>query len=66
MLQLVLHVCLQNAPAICHFEYLNSTAPSMSQCVGDQISLAKWAGDHPQFRIAEWHCNADGKREADL
>jgi hypothetical protein len=64
--QLVVNVCLIDAPASCHTEYLTSTAPSLSQCLGDMPSLAKFISDHPKFVIRNWHCNREGKKEADL
>lgn len=64
--QLVLTVCLIKAPSSCHNEYLTSTAPNLSQCLGDMPSLAKFMSDHPTLSLRKWHCNQDGKKEADL
>ena len=64
MFQLVLYVCIANGP--CHNEYLTSTAPNYRACMADEVSMAKFIGDHPEYTIVKWHCNGDGKQEADL
>jgi hypothetical protein len=58
MVELIVMVCsLQNANACSEKHFLFETYGSLNSCMMQaQPYLAQWAGDHPNDRIASFHC----------
>jgi hypothetical protein len=66
MLGLFLSVCLISDPGKCKEEKINmAEETTFNQCMGDQVDIAKWIGDHPNFTIQKWTCKPVGQ-EANL
>ncbi len=66
MLEIAAAVCLIATPAKCQDLKLTFEADAASvtpqQCMSyGQIELAKWAVDHPTWRIAKWSCREAGQ-----
>ena len=64
MIELVVAVCMVDAPARCKDVYLNFEAESVTaqQCMSfGQMEMAKWIGDHPNWTIKKWHCGVAGQ-----
>lgn len=45
---------------------LQTQAPSFNACMNDQTSMAKFIGEHPQYRIVKWHCVDTSKKKLDI
>lgn len=58
MIELVLIVCLSNAPDKCETVYLRQDAPvSMMQCLFNGAKqAAKWAEEHRGYVVRRWSC----------
>lgn len=57
MIELVFIVCLSADPATCERRALQFTDVSTTTCViAAQPELARWAGEHPDWRIQRWTC----------
>ena len=35
---------------------IQTVAPSYTQCMSDQMSMAKYINEHPNYKIVKWHC----------
>ncbi|MCF1502376.1 MULTISPECIES: hypothetical protein [unclassified Afifella] len=65
VVDLVLAVCLVNSPNSCHEEHLyyQSSGP-LKACLWEAMpTMAQWAGEHPKWRIAGFHCAWVNDRE---
>jgi hypothetical protein len=57
MIELVFVVCLSADPTTCERRALQFTDVSTTTCaLGAQPELARWAGEHPGWRIQRWTC----------
>ena len=58
VIELVLIVCLTNAPGKCDTVYLRQDGPaSMMQCLFNGAKqAAKWAEEHPGYVFRRWNC----------
>lgn len=56
MLELVMTVCLMNAPAECRRERMPFDGPLMACAMGGQFAAADWLATHPKWRLERWHC----------
>jgi hypothetical protein len=66
IVDLILAVCLFDNPGMCREEHLYfESHGSLQRCMAEAIpALAQWAGEHPQWRIARFHCAwVDGSEE---
>jgi len=45
---------------------LQTEAPSLNACMNDQHSMAKFIGEHPQYKIVKWHCIDKNKKKLDI
>lgn len=65
LIQLVVAVCLHADPSVCseeRFSFIEST--SITTCMNRAMPyLARWAGDHPEFRIKSWTCSYPGSEQ---
>lgn len=69
MISLVFSVCLIEQPGICKDVVNTYDAPGLTipHCMnGAQRELAKWIGDHPQWRIERWKCVDASKPKIDI
>lgn len=66
MLELAFVACLAADPQRCEDRALLFADMPMQACaVLGQTVLAKWAGEHPGWRVTGWTCRAlTGEREA--
>lgn len=63
MLELVAVACLISSPTQCKDVALNYSAESLTpmQCLMQaQVELAKWAGEHPNWKIERYSCRPAG------
>jgi hypothetical protein len=58
LVDLVLLACTLADPGACReYHLMFQTAGSLRSCMLQaQPYLAQWAGEHPTFRVARWHC----------
>jgi hypothetical protein len=58
LVDLILLACLLANPSECReFHVLFQASGSLQGCaIRAQPYLAQWAGAHPAYRIARWHC----------
>ena len=58
IVDLILAVCMIREPSTCREEHLYfESHGSLSRCMIEAVpTLAKWAADHPEWRIARFHC----------
>jgi len=58
MIDLVVLVCSLAAPGLCQERHLLFESQGSLQACMMQAPpyLAQWAGEHPNLRIARWHC----------
>lgn len=57
MIEIVFVACLGIAPATCERHALQFADVTLMACVtGAQPQLARWAGEHPGWRIQSWSC----------
>jgi hypothetical protein len=58
LVDLVLLACTLVSPAACReYHLMFQTAGSLQACAMQaQPYLAQWIGEHPNFRVARWHC----------
>ena len=64
MIELVVAVCMIDQPSRCKDVRINFEAESVTprQCMTNgQFEMAKWAGDHPNWKIERWHCGVAGQ-----
>jgi hypothetical protein len=67
LVDLIVMVCSILNPGACSEKhFLVETYGSLNSCMMQaQPYLAQWAGEHPNERIAEWHCawpDQEGKK----
>jgi len=63
MIELVLSVCLIQAPATCKDVKLSYMADRVTpqQCMMyGQSEIAKWTEGHPKWRVKKWSCGRAG------
>lgn len=55
---LILAVCLISQPTNCREEHLYfESHGSLTRCLMEAVpTMAKWAGEHPEWRITRFHC----------
>lgn len=57
MTVLVIIACIRFDAASCVEEKIPMPEMTQQACIASSMqSVAKWAGDHPQFTIGEWRC----------
>jgi hypothetical protein len=58
MIQIVMLVCRLTQPEICEEQHLQfNFEGSLRQCsFAAQIYIARWAGEHPQWTVKNFHC----------
>jgi hypothetical protein len=58
LIDLILLACSLANPTACHEHHvLFESAGSLQSCtMRAQPYLAQWVGEHPNFRVARWHC----------
>jgi hypothetical protein len=58
LVDLILLACTLVNPGACReYHLLFQTAGSLQACTMEaQPYLAQWIGEHPNFRVARWHC----------
>ena len=63
MIELVALVCLIAEPAACRDQAVAAAAVATPfQCLmGAQVELAKWAVEHPEWRVKGWKCQRAGR-----
>ncbi len=64
MIELVFAACLIDRPAQCKDVYLNfeGAGATPQQCMmSGQMEMARWVGEHPNWRIKKWRCGAAGQ-----
>jgi hypothetical protein len=62
MIELVLFVCLQAAPAECRQESMPFDGPLMACAMNGQVVAVEWLQSHPKWRLTKWRC---GRPEID-
>jgi hypothetical protein len=66
LIDLILLACSLSNPTACHeYHVMFQSAGSLRACtMRAEPYLAQWIGEHPNFRIARWHCAwPDGEGE---
>jgi hypothetical protein len=70
MIELVLIVCLANAPDQCkdvHLTYADEYATPMQCLMQGQPQIAQWIVEHPPiWRVKRWWCGHPGGRMKDI
>ena len=58
LIDLILLACSLANPTACHeYHVLFESAGSLQSCtMRAQPYLAQWVGEHPNYRVARWHC----------
>jgi hypothetical protein len=58
LVDLILLACSLASPSACHeYHLMFQTAGSLQSCTMQaQPYLAQWIGEHPNVRVARWHC----------
>jgi hypothetical protein len=58
LIDLVVLACALASPGTCHEYHLPfQGAGSLHSCAAQaQPYLARWIGEHPNLRVARWHC----------
>jgi hypothetical protein len=58
MIQIVMMVCRLAQPEVCEQQHIQfAFQGSLQQCTfAAQIYIARWAGDHPQWTVKNFHC----------
>jgi hypothetical protein len=61
MIELLFVACLSAAPTTCEDRSMQFTDLTTMTCLlGAQPHLARWAGEHPGWRIQRWTCRPLG------
>ncbi len=65
LMDLIVLACTLASPSACHEYHLTfSAAGSLRACTMQaQPYLAQWIGEHPNLRIARWHCTWPGQED---
>jgi hypothetical protein len=68
MIELVLTVCALSHPELCQDQRIPFEADiSLWQCAKNAPpQIARWAVDHPDWRVASWRCDYPGKHKKDI
>lgn len=62
MIELAFIACLGTAPAACEDRAMLFTDMTVAACLsGAQPQLARWASEHPRWRIRRWSCRPAGR-----
>jgi hypothetical protein len=63
LVDLVLVACTLVSPGACReYHLMFQTSGSLRSCTMQaQPYLAQWVGEHPNFRVARWHCAWPGQ-----
>jgi hypothetical protein len=58
LIDLVVLACALASPSACReYHLLFQSAGSLRACMMEaQPYLAQWVGEHPNLRVARWHC----------
>jgi hypothetical protein len=58
LIDLVVLACSLTSPSACHeYHLLFQSEGSLERCTMlAQPYLAQWVGEHPNVRVARWHC----------
>jgi hypothetical protein len=66
MLVLVLWTCLLSDPTVCrdHKIQLPSGSSARNCMMRAPPHIARWSGEHPQWRIVRWQCRAADRQDA--
>ncbi|MGO4439225.1 hypothetical protein AB4048_15980 [Rhizobium sp. RAF56] len=64
LIELVLTICLANAPSSCREEYLQfeDTGNLIACMFQAPPEIAKWSEQHPNLRVVRWRCEYPTKR----
>lgn len=61
MIELVFVACLSAAPTTCERRAMQFADLTPAACtMGAQPELARWVGEHPDWRIQRWTCQPLG------
>ena len=61
MIELVFLACLSSQPEVCEDRAMQFTDLSLMTCLlGAQPQLARWQGEHPDWTVQRWRCQATG------
>ena len=65
LIDLVLLACSLANPGACHeYHLLIPAQGSLRACAMEAPPyLAQWIGEHPNFRVARWHCSWPGQED---
>jgi hypothetical protein len=65
IVDLIIAVCLAGDPEVCHDEHLYfESHGSLERCMFEAMpAVAAWAGEHPKWRVARFHCEWVGGDE---
>jgi len=65
LIDLIVLACTLTTPEACHeYHLLYQSAGSLRTCTMDaQPYLARWIGEHPNLRVARWHCAWPGQED---
>jgi len=67
MIDLVMTVCLLASPAACREERSELENVSVISCMTQgQFYAARWADEHPAYRISRWRCEPISARQAPI
>jgi hypothetical protein len=63
LMDLIVLACTLASPGTCHeYHLMFQSAGSLRACAMQaQPYLAQWIGEHPQLRVARWHCAWPGQ-----
>jgi hypothetical protein len=59
MIELVVAVCMIDAPSRCkdiHLNFEGETVTPMQCMMSGQYEMARWAGENPNWAIKAWKC----------
>ena len=65
LIDLVVLACALASPGACHeYHLMVQSAGSLRTCAMQaQPYLAQWIGEHPDLRVARWHCEWPGRED---
>ena len=64
MIEIVVMVCMIDAPTQCRDVNLNFAAENITpmQCVMQgQVEMSKWIDEHPGWQVKKWRCGRAGQ-----
>lgn len=68
MLEIIMLVCSIEQETTCkevRLSYMEQTATSIQCMLYGQAEMAKWAAEHPKWRVARWKCG-EVRRDVNL